>query len=44
VREALARVGAESAGGTSAEFGELITSQVAYWDKIVKDSGIKMQQ
>jgi tripartite-type tricarboxylate transporter receptor subunit TctC len=44
VREVLARVGAEPAGGTSTEFGELITSQVAYWDKIVKDSGIKMQQ
>jgi tripartite-type tricarboxylate transporter receptor subunit TctC len=44
VRDALARVGAEPAGGTSAEFGDLITSQVAYWAKVVKDSGIKMQQ
>jgi tripartite-type tricarboxylate transporter receptor subunit TctC len=44
VRDALARVGAEPAGGTSAEFGHLITSQVAYWGKVVKDSGIKMQQ
>lgn len=44
VRDALARVGAEPGGGTSAEFGDLITSQVAYWGKVVKDSGIKMQQ
>jgi tripartite-type tricarboxylate transporter receptor subunit TctC len=44
VRDAFARVGAEPAGGTPAEFGDLITSQVAYWGKVVKDSGIKMQQ
>ena len=44
VRDAFARVGAEPAGGTSAELGDLITSQVAYWGKVVKDSGIKMQQ
>jgi tripartite-type tricarboxylate transporter receptor subunit TctC len=44
VRDAFARVGAEPAGGTPAEFGNLITSQVAYWGKVVKDSGIKMQQ
>jgi len=31
-------------GGTPAEFGELITSQVAYGGKVVTDSGIKMQQ
>jgi tripartite-type tricarboxylate transporter receptor subunit TctC len=44
VRDAFARIGAEPAGGTPAEFGELIASQVAYWGKVVKDSGIKMQQ
>ena len=44
VREVFARVGAEPAGGTAAEFGDLVKSQVAYWDKVVKDSGIKMQQ
>jgi tripartite-type tricarboxylate transporter receptor subunit TctC len=44
VRESLANLGAEPAGGTSAEFGNLVKSQVAYWGKVVKDSGIKMQQ
>jgi tripartite-type tricarboxylate transporter receptor subunit TctC len=44
VRDAFARVGAEAAGGTPAEFGELITSQVAYWGKVVKESGIKVER
>jgi tripartite-type tricarboxylate transporter receptor subunit TctC len=44
VREAFARLSAQPAGGTPAEFGDLMTSQVAYWGKIVKDSGIKMPQ
>lgn len=44
VREAFARVGAEPAGGTPAEYGNLIKSQVAHWAKVVKDSGIKMGQ
>jgi len=42
VREALARVGAEPAGGTPLAYGDLIKSQVAHWAKVVKDSGIKM--
>lgn len=42
VREAFARVGAEAAGGTPAEFGNLVKSQVAHWTKVVSDSGIKM--
>ena len=44
VRAAFARVGAEPARGSPAEFGNLITSQVAYWGKVVKQSGMKMQQ
>jgi tripartite-type tricarboxylate transporter receptor subunit TctC len=44
IRDAFARVGAEPAGGTPAEYGDLVTSQVAYWGKVVRDSGIKMQQ
>jgi tripartite-type tricarboxylate transporter receptor subunit TctC len=44
VREALANLGAEPAGGTSAEFGALISSQIARWGKVVKDSGIKMPE
>jgi tripartite-type tricarboxylate transporter receptor subunit TctC len=44
VREALANLGAEPAGGTPAEFGALISSQIARWGKVVKDSGIKMPE
>jgi tripartite-type tricarboxylate transporter receptor subunit TctC len=44
VRESFAKLGAEPAGGTPAEFGELVRSQSAYWGKVVRDSGIKMQQ
>jgi tripartite-type tricarboxylate transporter receptor subunit TctC len=44
VREAFARVGAEQAGGTPLEYGDLVKSQVAHWASVVKDSGIKMGQ
>jgi tripartite-type tricarboxylate transporter receptor subunit TctC len=44
VREAFAKVGAEPAGGSAADYGELVRSQVAHWGKVVKDSGIKMGQ
>ena len=44
VLEALAKLGAEPAGGTPAEFGALMKSQMAYWGKVVKDSGIKIAQ
>jgi tripartite-type tricarboxylate transporter receptor subunit TctC len=44
VRDALARLGAEPVGGTAAEFGALIASQLVYWEKIVKQAGIKMPQ
>jgi tripartite-type tricarboxylate transporter receptor subunit TctC len=44
VRDALANLGADPAGGTPVEFGALIGSQVAHWGKVVKDSGIKMPQ
>lgn len=44
VREAIARLGAEPAGGTPAEFGNHVSSQLAYWGKVVKDSGMKMHQ
>ena len=42
VRDALARLGYEPAGGTPEELGKLIVSQVAYWGNVVKDAGIKM--
>jgi tripartite-type tricarboxylate transporter receptor subunit TctC len=44
VRDALAKVGAEPAGGTPAEYGDLVKAQVAHWGAVVKQSGIKMQQ
>lgn len=42
VRESFARIGAEPAGGTSAEFGELVKSQLAYWQTVVTEAGIKI--
>jgi len=44
VREAIAKVGAEPAGGTSAEFGQFLRAQLAHWSKVVTESGIKMHQ
>lgn len=44
VRDAFAKVGAEPAGGSSADYGELVKSQVAQWGKVVRDSGIKIGQ
>ena len=44
VREAIAKLGAEPAGGSPAEFGTFVRSQVAHWGKVVRDSGIKMHQ
>jgi tripartite-type tricarboxylate transporter receptor subunit TctC len=42
VREALARSGYEPAGGTPAEYGTLIKSQLAHWGTVITESGIKM--
>jgi tripartite-type tricarboxylate transporter receptor subunit TctC len=44
VRESFAKLGAEPAGGTPAEYGAFYRSQMAHWAKVIKDSGIKMQQ
>jgi tripartite-type tricarboxylate transporter receptor subunit TctC len=44
VREALAKMGAEPAGGTPAEFGQLIKDQVTYWANIIKRAQIKLPQ
>jgi tripartite-type tricarboxylate transporter receptor subunit TctC len=43
VRESMARIGAQPAGGSSEEFGQLVNSQVEHWRKIVADAGIKVQ-
>jgi tripartite-type tricarboxylate transporter receptor subunit TctC len=42
IQEALGQLGYEPAGGTSAALANLIDSQVAYWTKVVNDSGISM--
>jgi tripartite-type tricarboxylate transporter receptor subunit TctC len=44
VREALAKLGAEPAGGSPSEFGRLLNTQIAHWGRVVKDAGIKMPQ
>jgi tripartite-type tricarboxylate transporter receptor subunit TctC len=44
VREAFAKIAAEPAGGSPAEFGALIKSQIAHWGKVVKDAGIKISK
>jgi tripartite-type tricarboxylate transporter receptor subunit TctC len=44
VREALAKMAAEPAGGSPAEFGAHIRSQIALWGKVVKDAGIKIRK
>jgi tripartite-type tricarboxylate transporter receptor subunit TctC len=44
VREALAKIAAEPAGGSPAEFGTFVKSQIAHWGKVVRDSGIKIRE
>jgi tripartite-type tricarboxylate transporter receptor subunit TctC len=44
VREAFAKIAAEPAGGSPAELGALIKSQIAHWGKVVKDAGIKVRE
>jgi len=43
VQEALAKIGAEPAGGTPEEFGRLVGDQVAHWKKVVAEADIKVQ-
>jgi tripartite-type tricarboxylate transporter receptor subunit TctC len=43
VREAFARLGAETAGGSSEAFGQLVNSQVAHWRDVVTEAGVKIQ-
>jgi len=44
MREALAKIAAEPAGGTPAEFGQFLNAQLAHWRNVVTQSGIKMHQ
>ena len=42
VRDSFANVGAVPVGGTQADFGDLIRSEVVRWGSVVRESGIKM--
>ena len=42
VREAFAKVGTDSAGGTPEAFGTLMRGEVAHWAKVIKDADIKI--
>ena len=44
IRDAFGKIGAEPAGGTPAELGQLIGSQVAHWAAVVKQAEIKLPQ
>lgn len=43
VQHALAKIGAEPAGGTPEEFGRLIGDQVAHWKTVVAKADMKVQ-
>jgi tripartite-type tricarboxylate transporter receptor subunit TctC len=43
VRDAFAKIGAEPVGGSSEEFGQLVKSQVAHWNDVVTEAGVKVQ-
>jgi len=44
VRDAIAKMAAEPAGGSPQEFGQFLSAQIAHWGKVVKDGNIKMHQ
>lgn len=44
VREAFAKIAAEPAGGSPAEFGAFLKSQIAHWGRVMKDAGIKIRE
>jgi tripartite-type tricarboxylate transporter receptor subunit TctC len=44
VQQAIAKMAAEPAGGSSAEFGRFLTSQMAHWSKVVKEANIIIHQ
>ena len=44
VREAIAKMAAEPAGASPAEFGTFLLAQLAHWSTVVKESGIKVQE
>jgi len=44
IQDAIAKMAAEPAGGTPAEFGQFLTAQMDHWSKVVKEANIKMHE
>jgi tripartite-type tricarboxylate transporter receptor subunit TctC len=44
VREAFAKLGAEPAPATPAEFQQFVHQQLEYWGNVVRQSGMEMHQ
>lgn len=44
IRDAIAKMAAEPAGGSPQEFGQFLNAQIAHWGKVVKDGNIKIHQ
>jgi tripartite-type tricarboxylate transporter receptor subunit TctC len=44
VREAFAKLGAETAGGSPDQYGDLVKQQLTHWKQVVKDANIKVSQ
>jgi tripartite-type tricarboxylate transporter receptor subunit TctC len=44
VREAIMKLAAEPAGGSPADFDQFFRSQLAYWSRVVKETGIRMHE
>lgn len=42
VRAAFAKVGAEPAGGSAEDFQKQMSSQVAHWERVIREAGIRM--
>jgi tripartite-type tricarboxylate transporter receptor subunit TctC len=44
VRGTIEKIAAEPVGGSRAEFGQFLASQLTHWRKVVTDSGMKLHQ
>ncbi len=44
VRGVIEKMAAQPAGGSPADFGRFLSSEIAHWSKVVKESGIKIHQ
>ena len=44
VRDSFMRIGHEPVGGSPAEFGKLINSELARWKEVIQEAGIKAQE